>query len=93
MHPAHVPQWLYNELMGVKSLTSNITLARTWLTQMATGAANNNLTIQYCMPYPRHAMQSVELPPVTQIRASDDYVPGSLSVCCCCCCCCCCCPR
>jgi len=30
-----------------------------------------------CMPYPRHALQSVEIPAVTQVRASDDYVPNS----------------
>ena len=28
------------------------------------------------MPYPRHALQSVELLAVTQVRVSDDYVPG-----------------
>jgi hypothetical protein len=29
------------------------------------------------MPYPRHALQSVEIQAVTQVRASDDHVPGS----------------
>lgn len=29
-------------------------------------------------PYPRHALQSVEILPVTQIRASDDYVPSAV---------------
>merc|ERR1719326_1824327 len=29
------------------------------------------------MPYPRHALQSVEIPAVTQVRASDDYVPNA----------------
>lgn len=28
------------------------------------------------MSYPRHMMQSVEIPAVTQARASDDHVPG-----------------
>jgi hypothetical protein len=69
--------WLYNEFNGVPILTSNATMARTWLMQMGEAAHKNNLTIQYCMAYPRHALQSVEIPAVTQIRASDDYVPGN----------------
>ena len=28
------------------------------------------------MAYPRHALQTVELSQVTQIRASDDHVPS-----------------
>ena len=69
--------WLYNEFNGVPMLTRNATMARTWLMQMGEAAQKNGLTIQYCMAYPRHALQSVEIPAVTQIRASDDYVPGS----------------
>jgi hypothetical protein len=52
-------------------------MARAWLMQMGEAAEKNNITIQYCMAYPRHALQSVEIPAVTQIRASDDYVPGT----------------
>merc|ERR1740117_1996578 len=69
--------WLYNEFNNVPMLTSNATMARTWLMQMGKAAEKNGLTIQYCMAYPRHALQSVEIPAVTQIRASDDYVPGT----------------
>ena len=29
------------------------------------------------MPWPRHVLQSLELPVVTQIRVSDDYQPGN----------------
>ena len=29
------------------------------------------------MPYPRHLLQSVEIPNVVQARASPDNVPGS----------------
>jgi hypothetical protein len=35
------------------------------------------LKIQYCMPYSRHLLQSVEVPAVTQVRASTDYQPGN----------------
>ena len=45
--------------------------------QMGEGARKNGLTIQYCMPYMRHLLQSVEIPVVTQARASDDYQPGN----------------
>ena len=68
--------WLYNEFNGVPLLTENATMARDWLLQMGRAAERNNLTIQYCMAYPRHALQSLEISAVTQIRASDDYVPG-----------------
>lgn len=29
------------------------------------------------MPWPRHLLQSVEIPAVTQTRVSDDYTPGN----------------
>ena len=45
--------------------------------QMGEGARKAGLTIQYCMPYARHLLQSVEIPVVTQARASDDYQPGN----------------
>ena len=32
---------------------------------------------RYCMPYPRHLLQSLEIPVVTQTRVSDDYQPGN----------------
>jgi hypothetical protein len=47
---------------------------RTWLKQMGNGAEFCNVNIQYCMTYPRHALQSIEIERVTQIRASDDYL-------------------
>ena len=68
--------WLYNEYENTPALTQNATLARTWLLDMGAAAAENDVTIQYCMAYPRHAMQSIEVSAGTQIRASDDYVPG-----------------
>ena len=41
-----------------------------WYIQMGTAAAKNDLTIQYCMSHCRHIMQSVEIPAVTNARAS-----------------------
>eukprot|EP01064_Diplonema_japonicum_P018967 TRINITY_DN2766_c0_g1_i1.p1 TRINITY_DN2766_c0_g1~~TRINITY_DN2766_c0_g1_i1.p1 ORF type:complete len:748 (+),score=157.49 TRINITY_DN2766_c0_g1_i1:51-2294(+) len=68
--------WLYNEFNSVPYLQRSATMARDWLLQMGSAAEKNGLTIQYCMPYTRHVLQSVEVPVVTQVRASDDYVPG-----------------
>ena len=42
---------------------------------MGSAAEKNGLTIQYCMPYIRHVLQSLEISAVTQARASDDYKP------------------
>jgi len=52
-------------------------MARQWLLQMGDAAQKAGLCIQYCMPFPRHYLQSVEIPAVTQIRVSDDYQPGN----------------
>jgi len=56
-------------------LTSDARAARTWLLQMNAGAQAAGVFIQYCIPYPRHALQSVELSQVTQIRASGEHYP------------------
>jgi len=68
--------WLYNEFLGLNATLNSVSLARQWLLEMGHAAEANRVTIQYCMPFPRHALQSVEIPAVTQIRASDDHVPG-----------------
>lgn len=68
--------WLDTEYDNVRHLNFNASAARTWLLQMGTAAARNDLTIQYCMSHCRHIMQSVEIPAVTNARASGDYHPG-----------------
>ena len=68
--------WLDKEFDNFPPLTTNATLARTWLSQMATGAARAGLTVQYCMSHCRHVLASAEFPSVTQARASGDYHPG-----------------
>jgi len=67
--------WLHNEFEGLQATLTSATLGRDWLLQMGRGAEAAEVTIQYCMPYPRHVLQSVEVPAVTQSRASDDYSP------------------
>ncbi|HEX8966253.1 MAG TPA: hypothetical protein VF937_00130, partial [Chloroflexota bacterium] len=39
---------------------------------MATAAAQHGLSLEYCMPLPRHVLQTVEYPNVTNMRVSDD---------------------
>lgn len=49
-------------------LHADVKLGRLWLKQMADAASSNGLTLQYCMALPRHLLQSVELPAVTQVN-------------------------
>jgi len=69
--------WLYNEFDDLTCTQESATLAREWLMQMGRGCENHGLTIQYCMSYPRHMLQSLEIPVVTQARISGDYHPGN----------------
>lgn len=48
---------LYNEFDWMNVTLSNATIARMWLLQMGNAAERNGVNIQYCMPYPRHALQ------------------------------------
>ena len=74
---ARVQDWLDTEYDNVMHLNLNATAARTWLLQMGSAAAKHGLTIQYCMSHCRHILQSVEIPAVTNARASGDYHPGN----------------
>eukprot|EP01060_Flectonema_neradi_P010608 TRINITY_DN17704_c0_g1_i1.p1 TRINITY_DN17704_c0_g1~~TRINITY_DN17704_c0_g1_i1.p1 ORF type:complete len:749 (+),score=118.91 TRINITY_DN17704_c0_g1_i1:117-2363(+) len=67
--------WLFNEFRNVPLIYETTTWGRKWLMQMGEAASKHNINIQYCMPWPRHALQSLEIQPVSQIRASGDYVP------------------
>ena len=64
--------WLDTEYDSVVFLNVNATAGRTWLMQMGSAAADNDVTIQYCMSHVRQIMQSVEIPAVTNARASGD---------------------
>ncbi|XP_064616875.1 uncharacterized protein LOC135480876 [Liolophura sinensis] len=68
--------WLNVQFKHTQALQSNISLGRDWLIQMGRGAQTNGMPIQYCMSNARHVLQSLEIPAVTQARASDDYSPG-----------------
>ena len=54
-------------------------VARTWLRQMADGAAAADIHIQTCMTLPKELLQTVESTSVTKIRASEDYLLAEVS--------------
>lgn len=68
--------WLNGELDRVDKLKTDLFLGEQWLTQMHAAAAKQYNSIQYCMANPRHVMQALTLPWVTQARVSEDYHPG-----------------
>ncbi|XP_069122508.1 uncharacterized protein [Argopecten irradians] len=59
--------WLNIQTIGTVALQTDLTLGERWLQQMNNAAQNLNITIQYCMALPRHALQSLKNPAVTQI--------------------------
>jgi hypothetical protein len=69
--------WLSLTTSRMPQLTQNVTFGREWLMQMGRQAGLHGLTVQYCMSYPRHIFQALEIPAVTQARASNDYQPES----------------
>ena len=68
--------WLGSVWQSHPPVTTNISLGRNWLIQMGAGARKAGVNIQYCSPFPRHVLQSVEIPNVVQVRASDDNALG-----------------
>ncbi|CAG5115344.1 unnamed protein product, partial [Candidula unifasciata] len=68
--------WLNRETDKNAVLHSDLFVGRRWLSQMGKAAENYGITIQYCLSYPRHILQSLEIPSVTQARVTRDYEPG-----------------
>ena len=71
--------WLLSVWDSLPQIKQDVMLGREWLIQMGQGGAKVGINVQYCMPYPRHLLQSVEIPNVVQARASDDNDPPSQS--------------
>ncbi|XP_072031491.1 uncharacterized protein [Amphiura filiformis] len=69
--------WLAKQFEEMTSTLQNISVAKTWLNTMGAGAAMSDIAIQFCQPMPRFLLQSVQMPTVTQSRASIDYQPGN----------------
>ncbi|KAH3742798.1 Non-lysosomal glucosylceramidase [Pelomyxa schiedti] len=62
--------------MNMDSLQTNVSTARTWMTNMANAANVNRNTIQYGNMLPNQILQSSEFPAVTQARVNSNMAPG-----------------
>jgi hypothetical protein len=60
--------WLGAQAQPVYDLSA----PREFMGNMASAAAQRGMTLQYCMPLPRHLLQTVEYGNVTTTRVSDD---------------------
>ena len=69
--------WLITVWETMAATRSNVTAGSSWLQAMSDAASQLDITIQYCMPLPRHMLESTRHQPVTNARASGDYHPGS----------------
>ena len=67
--------WLLSVWDTLPQIKEDVMVGREWLIQMGQGGAKVGINVQYCMPYPRHLLQSVEIPNVVQARASNDNDP------------------
>ncbi len=65
--------WLRDQTMGFKPLSTDIHLGHQWLTSMGDAADKLGLNIQYCMSLPRHILHALQVPRVTHARVSFDY--------------------
>ncbi|HEY1293517.1 MAG TPA: hypothetical protein VGJ60_10575, partial [Chloroflexota bacterium] len=60
--------WLGAQAQPVYDLSA----PNAFMGNMASDAVQDGLTLQYCMPLPRHVLQTVEYGNVTSMRVSDD---------------------
>jgi hypothetical protein len=65
--------WLCDQTLLFGPTHTDINLAEQWLTSMGEAAEQLEINIHYIMSYPRHILKSLEIPRVTQARASNDY--------------------
>lgn len=65
--------WLAQQTIDFSPLRTDIELGERWLNAMGQAAALLSINIQYCTSLPRHALQALKSPRVTQARASSDY--------------------
>ncbi|XP_046547730.1 uncharacterized protein LOC124257657 [Haliotis rubra] len=65
--------WMKEQALLINEFHTSLTLGRKWLIDMGLAAQRNGITIQYSGALPRHALQSLEIPAVTQARVSQDF--------------------
>lgn len=69
--------WLNVQTQSMNWTLQTVHGAKDWLLQMGDAAKRHSLPIQYCMSWPRHVLQSLQVDAVTQARASDDVLPDN----------------
>ena len=69
--------WMNFQNERLPALTRSATAARAWLRDLGDAADAAGVSVQYCMSYARHVLQSVESAAVTQARGSGDYRAGN----------------
>jgi hypothetical protein len=62
-----VKDWLNKQFDEMEATVTELGLGRDWLMQMGQAARNLGLTLQYCMSPSRHALQTLEIPVVSQV--------------------------
>jgi hypothetical protein len=60
--------WLWTQFLGMQETTRTVHAADDFMSQMAAAAAAWNISIQYCMALPRHALAASAFTSVTHIR-------------------------
>ncbi|CAF3718368.1 unnamed protein product [Rotaria sp. Silwood1] len=65
--------WLDRQTIDFLPTRTDINLGHQWLMSMGAAADKIGLNIQYCMSLPRHILSALQIPRVTQARASTDY--------------------
>lgn len=66
--------WLDYQIESFTPAQDDLELGTRWLRQMGEAAERTGLFLQYCMALPRHILASLEIPSVSQARASIDYM-------------------
>ena len=69
--PTAGKQWLHQMGKGAAIVNQELLTASLWNSQE--GRSQNLLSILYCMPWPRHSLQSVAVPTVSLARGGTDY--------------------
>lgn len=73
LHRSGVVAYEQDWLAAQAQTSMNLTDPNTFLNEMAGAAAANDLTLQYCMPDPRHYLQSTMYSNVLTVRVSTDH--------------------
>jgi len=69
--------WFHYYAEKMEALQTDLFLGRKWMLQMDRAAQHMGIWIQICSALPRHVLESLEMPSVSQTRASADHFVSS----------------